>query len=63
MNKPKSEPASTFYARLVARTGTNIDLEKITSEGHQIHTGPELPLEPIEAEPEKGPFAIRVETK
>ena len=36
------EPASTFYARLAASNGTDIDLEKIIREGRQVHPGPEF---------------------
>jgi hypothetical protein len=36
------EPASTFYARLAASSGTDIDLDKIIRESRQVHPGPEL---------------------
>ncbi|TIP45035.1 MAG: plasmid stabilization protein, partial [Mesorhizobium sp.] len=36
------EPASTFYARLSASSGTDIDLEKVIREDRQVHSGPEL---------------------
>ncbi|MDG4884835.1 type II toxin-antitoxin system VapB family antitoxin [Mesorhizobium sp. WSM4884] len=36
------EPASTFYARLAANYGADLDLEKIIREGRRVHTGPEL---------------------
>ena len=36
------EPASTFYTRLAARSGADIDLEKIIREDREIHSGLEL---------------------
>ncbi|MBZ9773878.1 type II toxin-antitoxin system VapB family antitoxin [Mesorhizobium sp. CO1-1-8] len=36
------EPASTFYSRLAASYGADIDLETIIREGRQVHKGPEL---------------------
>lgn len=36
------EPASTFYARLSAASGTDIDLEGIIREARRVHAGPEL---------------------
>ncbi|AJD44315.1 hypothetical protein RGR602_PC00272 (plasmid) [Rhizobium gallicum bv. gallicum R602sp] len=36
------EPASTFYSRLVAQFGTDVDLEAIVRENRYPHRGPEL---------------------
>ncbi|MER8436517.1 type II toxin-antitoxin system VapB family antitoxin [Mesorhizobium sp. M1312] len=36
------EPAHSFYARLTASSGADIDLEKIIREDRQAHTGPDL---------------------
>jgi hypothetical protein len=36
------EPASTFYARLSASCGTDIDLEAVIRAARQVHPGPEL---------------------
>jgi hypothetical protein len=36
------EPASTFYARLIANCWTDIDLEAVINEGRQTHGGPDL---------------------
>ncbi|MEP6564484.1 MAG: plasmid stabilization protein [Mesorhizobium sp.] len=35
------EPASTFYARLAASDGSDIDLETVIRNGRQVHKGPE----------------------
>lgn len=36
------EPASAFYARLSANSGTDVDLEAIIREGRGPHKGPDL---------------------
>jgi len=36
------EPASTFYARLSASYGTDIDLEEVIRKSRRRHRGPEL---------------------
>ncbi|RAZ91603.1 plasmid stabilization protein [Mesorhizobium hawassense] len=36
------EPAASFYARLAANNGADIDLEKVIREERQVHAGPEL---------------------
>lgn len=36
------EPASTFYARLSATCGTEVDLEAIIRGSHRAHPGPDL---------------------
>ena len=36
------EPASTFYARLSAQSGTDIDLEAVIRDNRQPHQGIEL---------------------
>jgi hypothetical protein len=36
------EPASTFYARLAAKYGTDIDLEAVIREARRVHRAPEL---------------------
>jgi hypothetical protein len=36
------EPASAFYARLSANSGTDIDLEAVIRESRRAHEGPEL---------------------
>jgi hypothetical protein len=36
------EPASTFYARLSANYGTDIDIETAIREARRVHAGPEL---------------------
>jgi len=36
------EPASTFYARLSAQSGTDIDLEAMIRDNRQPHPGVEL---------------------
>ena len=36
------EPASSFYARLSANAGTDIDLEAVIREGRRTHAGPDL---------------------
>lgn len=36
------EPAAAFYARLMAQSGTDIDLEAIVRENRQSHQGIEL---------------------
>lgn len=36
------EPASTFYARLAAQSGTEIDLEAVIRENRSSHQGIEL---------------------
>ena len=36
------EPAASFYARLQAYSGVDIDLEAILKEGRKIHKGPDL---------------------
>lgn len=36
------EPASAFYARLSANSGTDIDLDALIRESRRTHEGPEL---------------------
>lgn len=36
------EPAASFYARLSARTGTDIDLDAVIREGRRPHKGLDL---------------------
>lgn len=36
------EPANTFYARLAAQSGTDIDLEAVIRENRQPHPGIDL---------------------
>ncbi|MBZ9922774.1 type II toxin-antitoxin system VapB family antitoxin [Mesorhizobium sp. B292B1B] len=36
------EPASTFYARITASCGADIDLEEVIRDGRLVHPGPEL---------------------
>lgn len=36
------EPASAFYARLSANSGTDIDLEAVIRDSRRAHAGPEL---------------------
>jgi hypothetical protein len=36
------EPASSFYARLSANCGTDIDLEAVIREARRVHSGPDL---------------------
>lgn len=36
------EPASTFYTRLAAQSGTDIDLEEVIRENRHPHQGVEL---------------------
>ncbi|MBZ9893699.1 type II toxin-antitoxin system VapB family antitoxin [Mesorhizobium sp. BR1-1-6] len=36
------EPATTFYARLTASCGVDIDLKEIIRDGRLVHAGPEL---------------------
>jgi hypothetical protein len=36
------EPASSFYARLSANYGTDIDLEAVIQKERRPHTGPDL---------------------
>ena len=36
------EPASSFYARLSANAGTDIDLDAVIREGRRPHAGPDL---------------------
>lgn len=36
------EPASSFYARLSAQYGTDIDLDAVIRETRKVHTGPDL---------------------
>jgi hypothetical protein len=36
------EPPSSFYTRLTAQSGTDIDLEAVLREKRTPHTGPEL---------------------
>ena len=36
------EPAVSFYARLSATCGTDIDLEAVIREGRRAHPGPDL---------------------
>ena len=36
------EPAASFYARLAAQSGTDIDLEAVIKEGRKKHTGIDL---------------------
>lgn len=36
------EPASTFYSRLAAQSGTDIDLEVVIRENRHLHQGVEL---------------------
>ncbi|HEV7367730.1 type II toxin-antitoxin system VapB family antitoxin [Arenibaculum sp.] len=36
------EPASAFYARLSANSGTEIDLEAVIRDSRRPHPGPEL---------------------
>ncbi|MGI6247723.1 MAG: type II toxin-antitoxin system VapB family antitoxin [Pseudochelatococcus sp.] len=36
------EPASAFYARVSANSGTDIDLESVIRETRHPHAGPEL---------------------
>jgi hypothetical protein len=36
------EPAASFYARLSANYGTDIDLEAVIREARRVHPGPEL---------------------
>ena len=36
------EPASSFYARLSANAGTDIDLDAVIREGRRTHAGPDL---------------------
>ncbi len=36
------EPASSFYARLSANYGTDIDLEAVIREVRRVHSGPDL---------------------
>lgn len=36
------EPASSFYARLAAECGTDVDLEAVIRENRRVHPGPEL---------------------
>lgn len=36
------EPATTFYTRIAAVYGSDVDLESLIREKRQIHSGPEL---------------------
>lgn len=36
------EPASSFYARLSAQYGTDIDLDAVIRKARRVHTGPDL---------------------
>jgi hypothetical protein len=36
------EPASSFYARLSAKYGTDIDLEAVIRDARRVHAGPEI---------------------
>lgn len=36
------EPASSFYARLSANYGTDVDLESVIREARRAHSGPDL---------------------
>jgi hypothetical protein len=36
------EPASTFFARISATYGTDVDLEAVIKEGRSAHVGPNL---------------------
>jgi len=36
------EPATSFYARLSANIGTDIDLDAVIREGRRTHAGPDL---------------------
>ena len=36
------EPAASFYARLSASSGADIDLEAVLREGRRVHPGPDL---------------------
>lgn len=36
------EPAASFYARLSATFGTDIDLEAVIREDRRVHPGPDL---------------------
>jgi hypothetical protein len=36
------EPAASFYTRLSAAYGTDIDLEAVIKEGRKVHKGPDL---------------------
>jgi hypothetical protein len=36
------EPATAFYARLSAESGTDVDLEEIIRENRKPHPGPDL---------------------
>jgi hypothetical protein len=36
------EPASSFYARLSANYGTDVDLEAVIREARRVHSGPDL---------------------
>jgi hypothetical protein len=36
------EPAASFYARLSASYGTDIDLEAVIREARRVHSGPDL---------------------
>jgi hypothetical protein len=36
------EPASSFYARLSANYGTDVDLDAVIREVRRVHSGPDL---------------------
>ena len=36
------EPASSFYARLSANYGTDVDLDAVIREARRVHSGPDL---------------------
>lgn len=42
VREARREPASSFYARLSADYGTDIDLEAVIRQAHRINRGPKL---------------------
>jgi hypothetical protein len=36
------EPATSFYARLSANYGTDVDLDAVIREARRVHSGPDL---------------------
>jgi hypothetical protein len=42
IRKAGREPAASFYARLSANAGTDIDLDDVIREGRRTHAGPDL---------------------
>ena len=42
VREAEREPAVSFYARLSAKYGTDIDLEAVIREGRRVETGPDF---------------------